>query len=69
MRTTVIDWQKWITATDLAALLTAAGKPTTPQTINNWKRRGKVDFKHFPELGKDLIRRGTINVKGYEGFW
>lgn len=65
MSTTTIDWTIWATATQLADELTASGKPTTPQAINNWKRRSLVEFKTFPELGKDLIKRGTIKVKGY----
>lgn len=66
MSKTVIDWNVWATATQLAKELTEAGKPTTPQAINNWKRRGKIEFTHFPELGKDLIKRGCIDVNGYK---
>lgn len=66
MSKTTIDWTIWATATQLAKELTHSGKPTTPQAINNWKRRGLVKFERFPGLDKDLIKRGTINVKGYK---
>ena len=60
MTKTVIDWTIWATATQLADELNA-----TPQMVNNWRRRNKVEFELFPELGKYLYKRGTIKVKGY----
>ncbi len=62
-----IDWTVWATATTLAAELTEQGKPTSPQSVNNWRRRGLIDYKKFEGLDKPLYKRGSIRVKGYEG--
>lgn len=61
MSKTTIDWTVWATATDLAKEL-----KTTPQVVNNWKRRNLVKFEYFPEFGKFLYKRGTVDVKGYK---
>ena len=58
-----IDFDKYCTAKEFAEEMTKAGKPTTPQMVTNWKNRGLVQFEHFPSLGKDLIIRGTLNLK------
>lgn len=57
MTRTVIDWNIWCTATQLAKEMN-----TTPQVVNNWRRRDKVDYQLFPELGKYLYRRGSVTV-------
>lgn len=58
MSKTTIDWTIWATATQLADELKA-----TPQMVNNWRRRNKVESKLYPELGKYLYKRGTVTVK------
>lgn len=58
MSKTTIDWTIWATATTLAEELKA-----TPQMVNNWRRRNKVEAQLFPELGKYLYKRGSVTVK------
>lgn len=60
-----IDTTKYVTAVELAKELTDQGKPVTPQMINNWRRRGKIDCKYFDTIKKWLYVRGSIGVKGY----
>lgn len=58
-----IDSSIWVTATALAKERTAKNLPTTPQMVNNWKRRGLIDFKHFESIGKDLVNKHSVRVK------
>ncbi len=60
---TKIDTSIWVTATDFASERTAQGLPTTPQMVNNWKRRQLIEFKHFPVIGKDLVNRHSLKLK------
>lgn len=59
---------KYLRTTDYARYLTEKhGRETSAQTVNNWRRRGKVKATFFPEFKEPFFDMyQTVPVKNYD---
>lgn len=52
---------KWISAGDAADILNEMGVPTHRRTIENWIKRGQLEFIELPS-GRRLVRKSDIET-------
>lgn len=57
----------YVTAKRYIELLAELGYVVSPQVVTNWKRRGLIEIKNFPEFDKDLIKLGSNKTKKHKG--
>lgn len=60
--------EKYLRTTEYAKYVSEKyDQPTSPQTVNNWRRRGVIAGVYFPEFKEpffDMTQK--VNVKNYD---